>query len=139
MRTNSWSWESKSENTSRSSAPQMGCPEKARLFQASPSPQPFSPRYSGYSAALAQSQEPASTQALVPRCHPPRLPDSLCPVEQRFRSGSALSPRHRPGAPNPPTRDHHAESRTPPHALRASSCCARATGPQSAVPILPGR
>ncbi|MEJ1279503.1 hypothetical protein NN561_010435 [Cricetulus griseus] len=41
----------------------MGRPGKGRLLEAfSPSPQPFSPRYSGYPAARAQSQEPASTQ-----------------------------------------------------------------------------
>lgn len=112
MRTNSWSWESKSENTSRSSAPQMGCPEKARLFQASPSPQPFSPRYSGYSAALAQSQEPASTQALVPRCHPPvsRIPS----VRLSSASAADLHSAHDTG-PVPLTRPPGTTMRSPAH------------------------
>lgn len=76
--------------------------------------------------------------ALAPRCHPSTLPVSLSPLRQRLRSRSACSPRHRPGARSRSSPDHRAGSRTPPHTLRASSCCARATGPQSAVPILPG-
>jgi hypothetical protein len=115
----------------------MGRPGKARLFAASPSPS-----HSHHTTPVIQL--PAHSlgirvhAALAPRCHPPTLPVSLCLLRQRLRSRSACSPRHRPGAPSPSSPDHRAGSRTPPHTLRASSCCARATGPQSAVPILPG-
>lgn len=136
MRTNSWSWESKSENKSRSSAPQIGRPEKARLFEASPFLKPFSPRYSGYPVARAQSREPASTQPWpLGATHPvSRIPSAQAPPQR-----ICTQPTTQARCPSSPTREHYAESRTPPHAVRASSCCARATGPQSAVPILPGR
>lgn len=57
----------------------MGRPEKARLFEASPFPKPFSPRYSGYPAARAQSREPASTQPWpLGATHPvSRIPSAL--------------------------------------------------------------
>lgn len=102
-------------------------------------PQPFSPRYSGYPAARAQSREPASTQPWpLGATHPlSRFPSAS--LGSASAADRHAAPRHRPGAPSPATPGHRAESRTPPHALRASSCCARATGPQSAVPILPGR
>lgn len=139
MRTNSWSKESKPVNTS----PREQFPRKWDVpgkpgFSRPPLPPASLTTLLRLSSCLRTVRESASTQPWPLGCHPPTLPVSLCPLRQRLRSRSGCSPRHRPGAPSPSSSDHRAGSRTPPHTLRASSCCARATGPQSAVPILPG-
>lgn len=61
MRTNSWSKESKPENTSpREQFPADGTSRESQAFRGLPFPQPVSPHYSGYPAARAQSGNPRS-------------------------------------------------------------------------------
>lgn len=138
-RTNSWSRESKPANTRpREQFPADGTSRESQAFRGLPFPPAILTKLLQLSSCPRTVPGIRVHAALAPRCHPPTLPVSLYPLRQRLRSRSACSPRHRPGAPSPSSPDHRAGFRTPPHTLRASSCCARATGPQSAVPILPG-